>query len=145
MCFTKNGSYKPDIIFEKRSKLNYKYNFPTILSVLVGMHSPKHSVATSAVVFWTDVGEIMQWRGYSHLSESKAPIFPTILRLQSLRQVFWRVCYCYVPIWEIRCAHEEMKMLTESLLILYRISVYTSERRVIARSAYWQSAALASA
>ena len=31
--------------------------------------------------------------GYSHLSESKAPIFPTILRLQSLRQVFWRVYY----------------------------------------------------
>ena len=38
--------------------------------------------------------------GYSNLSESKAPISPKILRLQSVPTVFWRVCY--LSEWQAR-------------------------------------------
>ena len=39
-----------------------KNPFSTILPVLVDMYNSEHSAATSAVVFWTDVGEIMHWK-----------------------------------------------------------------------------------
>ena len=39
------------------SKTNEKGNFSTILAILAGKKNSEHSAATSAVVFWTDVGE----------------------------------------------------------------------------------------
>ena len=45
------------LLMKKYQKQARKAIFSTILAILAGKHNSEHSAATSAVVFWTDVGE----------------------------------------------------------------------------------------